>query len=357
MSNRKRHKILSDESVKYVYSNGSNILHDKSCRHVDAISNSNLCTSDRYLPAKRQCPDCALKAYIRAGGDVADKDDYISFFERVDIDENLIRHIFIVLKAKTSIFRNVMTLEVRGEKWKVKALDGDEMKVELLHSNFEVVGNERVDYDGYHSVKSAISINEAVAIMNDYSWQEHSVKVKVNERVKIFKERKQNFVQAVRQKIYAMLGIGNMGPKRTIYYVDGDNCPAQRIVGIENLGPKDMVKIFCAKNNSYFRDYRKREELKERCKCKVLFIPIKPGPDAVDFAIGMDAYGECQNNIRCRIYFISRDKHFDVIKNQIDVLTKKRAIVKHLETINEAKCCDNNRSFKQMWECWKEVEV
>ena len=357
ISNRGRHRILSDENVKYVYRKGGDTLHDKSCKHVDGIANHNLRVSDKYMPAKRQCPDCAIKAYIRAGGNVADKNDYMSFFERVGLDENMIRHIYIVMKAKTSIFMNVLSIEVRGEKWKIKALDGKDMHVDLLHSNFEVKNNERIDFDGYHSVKTNISIKEALNVMQNYSWQEHATKIKLTEKLETVKLKKQAIIQAIRHKFLALLGVGKLGTKRTIYYVDGDNCPGERIKGIEDLGSRDIVKIFHAKNNTYYLSARKRRALKESSKSKVLLIPINPGPDAVDFAIGMDAYAECMKNPMCHMYLISRDKHFGVIKEQIDSLTNNKAIVTHVETVGEAKWHDDQRIYNRMWDCWNDVQV
>ncbi len=322
-----RHRILSNENVKYVYSKGGNTLHDKSCKYVAGITNHNFRVSNKYLPAKRQCPDCAIKAYIRAGGNAADKNDYMSFFERVGLNENMIRHIYIVMKAKTSIFTNVLTIEVRGEKWKIKAHNDKDILVDLLHSNFEVKNNERVDSDGYHVVKADISMKEAINVMQNYAWKEHASKIKLSEKLESVKCKRQTVIQVIRRKILSLLGIGKISTKHAIYYVDGDNCPGERTKGIEELGARDIVKIFYAKNNTYYRSACKRRALKESSKCKVLLIPVNPDPDAVDFAIG------------------------------IDVLTKNKAVVTHVETIGEAKGHDNRIGYNRMWDCWNDVQV
>ena len=37
-----------------------------------------------------------------------------------------------------------------------------------------------------------------------------------------------------------------------IYFIDGDNAPGNRIIGIENLNEEDKVIVFYAQSNSHY---------------------------------------------------------------------------------------------------------
>lgn len=347
-----RHKIMSDEKIKFVWSRESNVIHDKSCECVKKIGIKNLRTSGAYNIHKKQCPYCKEIAYIRAGGDFAQKDKYIEFFDRINMDEDLIERLFINDAAQTSIFDNMLTVTMRGETWKIKALEDRKARVELLFNNFEIKDGGRIICDGFHRVKIGISIVEALEIMETYEWNEHRdnlvIKTKID-RVVISLRRIRG---KLRKRIEIIKGFKNTIGEHAIYYVDGDNKPQERIVGIEHLSENDRVKIFCANNASYFHDCRRREELLEKCSCKVSFISIKAGADAVDFAIGMDAYNKCMTNPGQHIYLLSGDKHFTVIKQQIEAMAYKKTKIMHLNTIEQAYKRDERYRYKGIWNCW-----
>ena len=61
---RFRNRIMSDETVKYIYSEKESILHDKHCLYAKEIPDSDLFYEKQYLPSMKQCPKCALRAYI-----------------------------------------------------------------------------------------------------------------------------------------------------------------------------------------------------------------------------------------------------------------------------------------------------
>lgn len=60
-------RMMSDETVKYLYSKNGGCLHDKSCPVARDIPDEELCCSKDYLPNISQCPLCAVKAYLRLG--------------------------------------------------------------------------------------------------------------------------------------------------------------------------------------------------------------------------------------------------------------------------------------------------
>ena len=53
---RFRNRIMSDETVKYIYSEKESILHDKHCLYAKEIPDSDLFYEKQYLPSMKQCP-------------------------------------------------------------------------------------------------------------------------------------------------------------------------------------------------------------------------------------------------------------------------------------------------------------
>ena len=348
-----RHRIMSDEKIKFIWSKDSDVIHDKNCEHARKIGLKNLCASETYLPKKRQCPFCREMAYIRASGEYADRYMYLRFFKRANIDEDMMRRLLIDNDVETQIFNNVLTVKLNGDTWKIKALDDEKYSVELLCNNFEVRNGIRTVYEGFHRVKTGISIEEALDIMETYNWQEHSTALSLKRIVDKASAWSQRTKRNIRKRISVIKSFRNFVSKRAVYYVDGDNSPQERIIGIEKLTRRDRVKIFCASDGSYFHDPKRREELKEICDCRISFIPIKPGSNAVDFAIGMDAYYKCMSDPGCHIYLLSGDRHFTVIKQQIEAMAHKKTSVMHLNTIEQAYKKDEKYKFKGIWSCWK----
>lgn len=62
-----RQRIFSNENVKFIYSKNNKILHEKHCPYIKAILDEELQYSGSFLPNMRQCPACAVEAYLRIG--------------------------------------------------------------------------------------------------------------------------------------------------------------------------------------------------------------------------------------------------------------------------------------------------
>lgn len=120
------------------------------------------------------------------------------------------------------------------------------------------------------------------------------------------------------------------------FYVDGDNCPGMRTVGIQQLTEKDSVKVFFANNNKYYSTPQNRKALKEHSKCQLEFIPVQAGTNATDFAIAVHVVKDCETEgdtiVRC---MVSGDKHFDVIQYQIAELYGDNTMIKRVESIED----------------------
>lgn len=119
------------------------------------------------------------------------------------------------------------------------------------------------------------------------------------------------------------------------FYVDGDNCPGNRTIGIGNLKSSDVVKVFYAINNTYYSKENIRESLKQKTKAEIQFISVKEGANAVDFVAAVHIAKDCQSgqvgNIAC---MVSADKHFNIVKSELNTLYED-IVVNRVETIEE----------------------
>lgn len=323
-----RHRIMSDAEVKYVYSSSLGVLHDKSCKCVDWEHEDQIRSSREFLPEMRLCPECRMKAYIRATGDMADYAMFIQLFHRIRLDETILRKLVIDHHAAMSVTKNVLTLQVAQDVWKLKAMDNREHQVKLLHHNLKRTGGKGERCENFRIVSFGIAIEEVYKMIERYHWSKlqrlkNWLKENVSPR-KLARSMAQVWCRTKRSMM------------KSTFYVDGDNDPVKRIWGIERLSPRDTVKIFCARNHSYYKNPARREDLRSRCCCKVQFIPVPPGTNAVDFAIAMDAYGTCGKSTWNYVYLISGDKHFDVIQEQLQAFYGNGQIGARAETILEA---------------------
>lgn len=351
------HKMMSDENVRYIYHKDSGVIHDKSCPKVRDMAVRNMITSEKYLTNKKPCPICRAKAYIRAGADIKEVDEYLKFFKAVGIDEDMMKRIYVEDKAETTLFGNVMTIKIKEDSWKIKYTELNPYSVALFHNNFTIENKKRTICDGYHMVETAIDISDAIVFIESYDWR-NAGKFMTAKRIKDTCNKAMQIIKRKMEMLFAPIKFFiNSTDDRAVYYVDGDNDPCRRILGIEKLSEKDIVKIFCAKNNSYFKNPERRYELRQSCKCKIYFIPVNPGSDAVDFAIGMDAYGRYLKSYSTNIYLLSGDKHFDVIREQMEVLTGNEVSVMRIDTIREAKNIDEKKQCMKLWPTWRKVHA
>ena len=119
-----------------------------------------------------------------------------------------------------------------------------------------------------------------------------------------------------------------------IYYIDGDNSPGARTIGIENLTDDEEVVICYATSNLYYCSDKVQKSLREKTKAKLSFIPVPEGKNAVDFDIAVKAgAAESGQNF---IFLISGDKHFDTVAKIIRRQLEPGKSIKRAETIKDA---------------------
>lgn len=172
-----RQRILSNEQIKYIYSEREALFHDKSCREARLIPDDELRYSQEYRKDKKQCPECACKAYVRCGAkDLENYETYRKLFEKMQIQEKLIRHIYVDCGMKTKASVNVLTVWDREDTWKIVSLDTGG-RVQLLHNNYHLSPDGERSFDsGYHvqnSVSQSTNAAYAFKIIETYSFDEH----------------------------------------------------------------------------------------------------------------------------------------------------------------------------------------
>ncbi len=172
----RRHSLMSNPNMRYVYSRKDLVFHDKLCPKIKAISNHDFQMVPNFKKEETWCRECYRKALIRAGisQDAKRLSAYETFFERAGASIRNLFELFIENEAKISwVNTNMVQLKVHEDTWRVTCnTDG----VELLHNNYIYLGNDsRLFTDGFH--RQSTYGNDTFAgitkIMTSYSWEEH----------------------------------------------------------------------------------------------------------------------------------------------------------------------------------------
>lgn len=172
-----RQKIYGDRRVKYIYSQNSNILHDKNCVKARGIPDDVLFYSEKYLPDMEQCSYCARRAYIRAGAkDMAQYRDYERLFQAMKVEDENLRHMYLDCGMKTRVKGKELIIYDREDTWKMVSID-NRGRLQLLHNNYKVLRNgERKFVKGFHVQNDLCYSTDfwhALRLIETYSYDKH----------------------------------------------------------------------------------------------------------------------------------------------------------------------------------------
>lgn len=185
-----RRKIMADDAIKYVCGRNEDIIHDKSCILARNIKDYDLKYLVNYPKWMKQCPHCAMEAYVRNGArDYENFPAYVVLFRLMMISEELLRHIYIDCEMQTKVNGETLTVWYKEDTWKIVYLDSPGY-VRLLHNNYHVENNQRVFEKSFHiqsDFTSNTKIRFAFENIETYSWSMHRVHAKEAEL-----ERKKN---------------------------------------------------------------------------------------------------------------------------------------------------------------------
>lgn len=185
----KLHRFLSDERVKFIYSNRNLRIHDKSCYHVKYLDDDEIHASEEYMVGYAVCPECEIKSYIRAGAkDIKNYDEYIKLFNVIGADKDAIKRMYLGLKFKTQISHmhtegykysnltnNAITVWYREDTWRIGVTDKN--RVRLEHNNYKKLkGGGREFVPGFHIQSDrthSASLDYVLDVIRDYRYQNH----------------------------------------------------------------------------------------------------------------------------------------------------------------------------------------
>ena len=170
-----RHRIMSDQRIKYFYSKKDGIIHDKHCDNAKDILDEDLLWAEEYLPKLKPCPDCMIHAYIIAGAkDPREIETYFGFFEKTQMTTKQIRNIYIENRMKTRIYMDTMTVWHKKDTWRIKSLP-KKGHVQLYHNNYTVEKNGVREFtQGFHIQSlmcSDTDIRYALSIIKKYEYK------------------------------------------------------------------------------------------------------------------------------------------------------------------------------------------
>ncbi len=162
-------RMRSDEKVLFFYDKLKNIIHDKHCEIAKKLPYDEVKGLPTYPRNKKQCLECALRAYLRVGAEDYKKyRQYEKLFDIMGADIYFIRKIYIDMKCKTRLSdTDTIRIQYGDEAWKIKSL-GSSGKVSLSHNDYSLYyDGTRKKYYTYHiqndrcqrtSIQNAINV-------------------------------------------------------------------------------------------------------------------------------------------------------------------------------------------------------
>lgn len=169
-----RQRIMSDETVKFLYSKGGGQFHDKSCPKVQKIPDEELCCSGKYLSNISQCPYCAVKAYVRLGAkDFYNYPLYEKLFQRMRFTTKLLRRMYVNEKMRTSASSNGLTIWGKEDAWRLEFCNGSDTMRLMYNNYFLLPDGTRMFPGGYHLQAERATANYAFAVISGYTYEGH----------------------------------------------------------------------------------------------------------------------------------------------------------------------------------------
>lgn len=169
-----RQRVMSDETVKYLYSKSGGCLHDKSCPVARDIPDGELYCSKDYLPNIPQCPICAAKAYVRLGAkDFYNYSLYEKLFQRMQFTPALLRRMYVDEKMQTKASVNGLTIWGKEDTWRLEFRDGSDT-MRLMHNNYHPLSDgTRIFTRGYHRQVRKATAYYALTVISGYTYAGH----------------------------------------------------------------------------------------------------------------------------------------------------------------------------------------
>ena len=190
---KERHRIMSNQKIKYLYSRNDSVIHDKHCDNVKDILDEDLLWTEEYLSNLKPCPECMIQAYVSAGAkDSKELETYLGFFEKTKMTIDQIRNVYVENGMKTRISIDTMTVWHKEDTWRIKSLP-KKGHVQLYHNNYAVRKKGVREFtQGFH-IQSPMcadtDIGYALSIIKNYEYKPeeyalHSGKLNKSEKMR-----------------------------------------------------------------------------------------------------------------------------------------------------------------------------
>jgi len=167
---------------KYVYSSDDNLLHDKTCHHINKIPFEKLNMSKKLISEKIPCKDCFRQMVVRAVyiHEYNDTYNYYWFFAKAGVPRMKLWEYLTDDELRIRMEnRNIMNIRCREDFWKI-IYDEDKDMFKLLHNNYKVTENlQREFFDTFHEQETHIStLLGLLHYIKAYKWDESHMKSK-----------------------------------------------------------------------------------------------------------------------------------------------------------------------------------
>ncbi|MCC8072719.1 MAG: hypothetical protein LIO62_01130 [Clostridiales bacterium] len=171
-----RQDKLSNQKLKYVYSNSDFVYHDRECGLAKKIPDEEFEMTSQFSDDYTWCNSCYKFAIIRCGiqNDAKLFEQYAKYFKLVKADKQLLHFLIVENNAKLWILSsNMMEFKVNEDSWRVSSRNGS---LTLLHNNYHFDKNDkRVLENTFHiQIENIKSFRLCVNHMVKYSFDKHT---------------------------------------------------------------------------------------------------------------------------------------------------------------------------------------
>lgn len=192
-----RQRIMSDEKIRFFYSEEGGQFHDKSCHETRKIPDEKLRFSGDYRTDLPQCDLCKVKAYVRLGAkDFYNLSSYEKLFERMDLTPDLLRQMYVQEGMQTTAGADCLTIWGKEDTWRLELM-GPGNTLRLMHNNYYGTpdGGRRFT-PGYHVQLEPVSAKYAIATIAGYTYEGHKAAVARREQEMRERQRRLDMMAA-----------------------------------------------------------------------------------------------------------------------------------------------------------------
>ena len=180
---KKRASLMSDPNNIFVFEEGTNILHDRTCRLTSKIADKDFRMANKVLEGFSFCERCYLTAILRESVKNTKEIEACEAFlkmNKVDIEDVK----FLVVDNEAMLKRlnfNSLWIKVREDEWIIESFK--DAKPKLWHNSYTIgLNGERNFLGGFHlqDCGKDCSIHNYIKTIVNYDYNTHKNGIKLN---------------------------------------------------------------------------------------------------------------------------------------------------------------------------------